>query len=405
MHSVKGNANSEDVASSIDTSVADSSKTIKNTFKDASNQWMERNRSLVLRQTPVWAKSLITLLLSLGSMAVLGSIFIRVDEVITVTGQLKSIGGTFEVKTPAGGRIDKIFYEDGQLVQKGQLLIQFDISDAKQQQKTLVNLIKLEKANLLTQLSTIDSQKTSLKTRKSVLIKRLETKNTIIKDMEFLVKQGGFQRIQYMQALDERFTLESQLSEVKESEAQLNLRAEQIQNDTNQSLDKLNNELSKTNLQLQYKNVRAPMQGVVFDPQASVAGVLAPGERILSIVPQKGLFAEIYVPNSDIGFVDPGLETKVRVDAFPFTKYGEIPASVTQIGADALPPDQLRSFYSFPVKLNLKSSSLSHNDVKIPLKSGMAIAANLKLRDKPIISILSDLLVDQTDSVRNIRQQ
>ena len=405
MQSVKGEKSAQ--SQNLDKNISENSHSgsLKDGFKDISNQWMERNRSLVLRQTPIWAKSLITLLLSLGSLALLGSIFIRVDEVITVTGQLKSIGGTVEVKTPAGGRIEKVNYEDGQFVEKGQLLIQFDISDAEQQQKTLINLIKLEKENLITQLSTIASQKVSLNTRQAVLRKRLETKNIIIKDMEFLVEQGGFQRIQYMQALDERFTLESQLSEIKESEAQLNLRTEQIQNDTNQSLDKLSNELNKTNLQIRYKNVRAPVAGVVFDPKASVEGVLTAGERILSIVPQKGLYAEIYVPNSDIGFINPGLETKVRVDAFPFTKYGELPASVAQIGADALPPDQLRKFYSFPVKLNLQASSLTFNNVDIPLKSGMAVAANLKLRDKRIISILSDLLVDQTDSVRNIRQQ
>ena len=40
----------------------------------------------------------------------------------------------------------------------------------------------------------------------------------------------------------------------------------------------------------------------------------------------------------------------------------------------------------------------------IPLRSGMAVTANLKLRDKRVISLLSDLLVDQGDSIRSIRQ-
>ena len=35
----------------------------------------------------------------------------------------------------------------------------------------------------------------------------------------------------------------------------------------------------------------------------------------------------------------------------------------------------------------------------------MAITTNLKLRDKRVISLVSDLLVDQTDSVRSLRQQ
>ena len=100
-----------------------------------------------------------------------------------------------------------------------------------------------------------------------------------------------------------------------------------------------------------------------------------------------------------------GQSAKVRVDAFPFTRYGEINSQVSQIGADALPPDDTFNSYRFPLKLNLAQSYLLSDTIKIPLKSGMSITANLKLRDKRVISLLSDLLVDQTDSIRSIRQQ
>ena len=115
----------------------------------------------------------------------------------------------------------------------------------------------------------------------------------------------------------------------------------------------MKNEIAQANLSLQYQNVLAPVSGIVFDPKASPEGVLSPGERILSIVPQKGLYAEVFVPNKDIGFVKVGQNAKVRVDAFPFTRYGELPASVTQIAADALAPDQNQNFYRFAVKLKL----------------------------------------------------
>ena len=44
-------------------------------FRDASNRWMDRNRSLVLRQTPVWANSLIAMLMSLGAIVIRRSIY------------------------------------------------------------------------------------------------------------------------------------------------------------------------------------------------------------------------------------------------------------------------------------------------------------------------------------------
>ena len=60
------------------------------------------------------------------------------------------------------------------------------------------------------------------------------------------------------------------------------------------------------------------------------------GERIV-IVPE-GLFAEVLVPNGDIGFVKIGQNAKVRVDAFPFSRYGELNGKVSYISADALSP-------------------------------------------------------------------
>ena len=57
------------------------------------------------------------------------------------------------------------------------------------------------------------------------------------------------------------------------------------------------------------------------------------------------------------------------------------------------------------MKLKLERPYLESDGVRIPLKAGMAVTTNLKLRDKRVISLVSDLLVDQTDSVRRIRQQ
>lgn len=378
---------------------------LKQKMKDASNRWMERNRSLVLRQTPIWAKSLTVLMLSLGSMAILGGIFIRIDEVISVGGQLKSIGGTIDIKTPASGRVSEVFVADGEFVQKGKLLVRFDTRKATEQKKTLTKMINIEKNELISRLKTLQSKKATLTSQKQVSLQRLKTKNEIIASMEVLVREGGFQRIQYLESLDEKYALEKSLAELNEKMTQLDLQSEQISLDARKSIDQMNNALKEAELQLQYQNVTASVSGIVFDQQATPQGVLSSGERILSIVPQAGLYAEIYVPNTDIGYIKTGQETKVRVDAFPFTRYGELSASVDQIGADALDPDSIKTFYSFPVKLKLDRSYLFSDNVKIPLKSGMSINANLKLRDKRLISILSDLLVDQSDSIRNIRQQ
>ena len=197
----------------------------------------------------------------------------------------------------------------------------------------------------------------------------------------------------------------SQITDVSEQQAQLSLQADQIKVDSDKNISQMRNRMLKAELQLQYQNVVAPADGVVFDPKVRPDGVQAAGETLLTLVPQSGLYAEVLVSNKDIGFVKTGQTASIRVDAFPYTRYGELEGEVTQIAADALEPDSLQNFYRFPVKLDLDRPYLESQGIRIPLRSGMAITANLKLREKRVISLISDLLVDQTDSIKQIRQQ
>lgn len=360
-------------------------------FVQAADRWLAKNRSLVLRQTPVWAQSLAAIVIGLGAIAVAGGILFRIDEVVTVTGQLESLGGSVDVKTPAGGKVAAVFFKDGERVRQGQLLIRFDTRQAASDRATTQRLIQLERSDLADKL-------TILQERQDVLEQKVRTSEDITKELKVLVNNGGFQRVQYLQQLDQLYELRSQLASVK-------LEKNRTQLESEKSIGQLSNQLKQAELQLQYQNVIAPTSGIVFQPKARVAGVIQAGDPILTIVPQQGLKAKVFVANKDIGFVKTGQAAQVRVDAFPFTSYGELKGVVSQIGADALPPDQSANFYRYPVQLELNKPYLESKGVKIPLRSGMAVTANLKLRDKRLISLVSDMLVDQTDSIRGIRQQ
>ncbi|QNI41138.1 HlyD family efflux transporter periplasmic adaptor subunit [Synechococcus sp. A15-28] len=388
-----------------DSKTAPSKLTAKQKAGDFANKWFERNRSLVLRQTPFWAQSLAAILISLGTLSIVGGLIFRIDEVVTVTGQLKSIGGTFEAETPAGGRISDVLVSNGDIVEAGTILVKFDTRKAAKEKATLEKLIKLEKLELDSQLKTLNSQKLTVQNKQNILVKKLDTKTLIADEMKTLVEVGGYQKIQYLSQLDQIFELKGQISDMNQQISRIELQSDQITLRSKKSIDQMNTRLNEIKLQLQYQIVKAPSSGVVFDLKASEGSVMQPGERIVSIVPQKGFYAEIFVPNQDIGFIKPGQSAKVRVDAFPFTRYGEIDGEVDTIGADALEPDNIREYYKFPVTLSLTKNYLESKDVRIPLKSGMSITTNLKLRDKRVISLLSDLLVDQTDSVKSIRQQ
>ena len=294
--------------------------TVKQKLGDATNRWLAKNRSLVLRQTPVWAQSMAAIVISLGSIAFIGSVLFKIDEVVTVQGQLQSIGGSLELKSPVGGQVAEVFFKDGDAVSKGQLLLRFDTRQASDEQRTLQQLITLEEQSLQSRLNTIKSQQVMLETRRNVLKKKLDTKAKIISELEILVAEGGFQRLTLLEKKDQNLELMSKITDVSEQQSQLRLQADQIKVDSNKSISQMRNRLLKAELQLQYQNVVAPADGVVFDPKARPDGVQAAGETLLTLVPQSGLYAEVFVSNRDIGFVKTGQKAKIRVDAFPYTR-------------------------------------------------------------------------------------
>lgn len=379
---------SEDNVNAKENSIRPSTKQV---IGREAERWLARNRSLVLRQTPFWAQSMAGIVITLGITAVGAGIFFRIDEIITVTGQLEAISGKVDVKNPAGGKVAEVMFKDGSIVKKGQPLIRFDTRQAQVDVATNKKLIELEKNVLRDKLGILNS-------REDVLKQKVQTSVSITNELAKLVSDGGFQKVQYLQQLDMLHEMRSQLANVKLEENATRLESEK-------SIGRLSNQLKQAELRLQYQKVFAPESGVVFEPKARVNGVIGAGETLLTIIPQTGLKAQVFVANKDIGFIKKGQSAQVRVDAFPFTQYGELEGTISQIGADALPPDQKAGYYRFPVQITIKKPFLQRKDVKIPLRSGMAITANIKLRDKRVISLLSDMLVDQTDSIRNIRQQ
>jgi hypothetical protein len=74
---------------------------------------------------------------------------------------------------------------------------------------------------------------------------------------------------------------------------------------------------------------------------SSIGQVVMPGEEVMRMVPSGvGVEIECYMPNKDIGFVAVGQEAVVKVESFPFARYGTLRAHVTRVGVEAIPePD------------------------------------------------------------------
>ena len=77
---------------------------------------------------------------------------------------------------------------------------------------------------------------------------------------------------------------------------------------------------------MDHLTLRAQIAGRVQSSIIANAGqVVTSGQEIMRIVPKNtGLEIQAYVRNRDIGLVSVGQEAVVKIESFPFTRYGSI---------------------------------------------------------------------------------
>ena len=162
--------------------------------------------------------------------------------------------------------------------------------------------------------------------------------------------------------------------------------------------------LSDAQLTMRYQELRAPVDGVVFELQAKGRGYVAnPSEPILKLVPGSDLVARVFITNQDIGFVSQGMNADVRIDTFPFSEFGDVKGTIVNIGSDSLPPDQEHPYSRFPARIELDRQVINVKGNEIPLQSGMSVSVNIITRKRSVLSIFTDMFVSKTDSLKNVR--
>ena len=86
------------------------------------------------------------------------------------------------------------------------------------------------------------------------------------------------------------------------------------------------------NQKIELSNIRSPASGLIGEVMTIQPGmVLQTGEKVASVVPQRGLYIISEFPARTIGRVRPGQSARVRLDNFPWTQYGTVPATVQKI--------------------------------------------------------------------------
>jgi len=160
-------------------------------------------------------------------------------------------------------------------------------------------------------------------------------------------------------------------------------------------------ELTKARSKLSARTIRAPVDGVVQQLAVhNIGAVVTPAQELMVIVPQKrDIEVEAYLENKDIGFVQVGQSAEIKIDAFPFTRFGTILGEVVDLSDDAVADEQRGLVYKMRVQMN--STEIQVHGKPLPLTPGMTVAVESRTGSRRLIEFfLSPLLRYADESAR-----
>lgn len=183
--------------------------------------------------------------------------------------------------------------------------------------------------------------------------------------------------------------------------------------DAEKQIDEFEQKIIEAKVQLDHATLRSPIDGLVQDLSVTTVGqVVTSGVELMRIVPQDAVLdIEAYLPNGDVGFVEVGQSATVKVEAFPFTRYGTIDGTVTRVSRDAITSQQARSIQNdatrasdgrsdvtgeaegttglvFPISVRMDQNGITAGDKKVQLSPGMAVTVEVKTGKRRILEYL-----------------
>lgn len=182
-------------------------------------------------------------------------------------------------------------------------------------------------------------------------------------------------------------------------------------------IDDVGQRLEKARVKLENMTITAPISGTVTALAVrNVGQVVAVGDELLRLVPDNLEFeVEANLQNRDVGFLETGQRAVVKIDAFPFTRYGALGGIVVKVARDALPEPDIQQQDAtpgrnlrpaggggtqrvqnlvYPITIRLDRQAIVVDGRALPLSPGMTVAVEVTTGSRSILNYLLSPLVE-----------
>jgi len=412
------------------------------------------NQPVLLNKTRRNSSTLVWTLVGSTVFATGWAFLAPLPETVAVQGKLQPSTPAQTIVAAVPGVVSNVLVSEGDRVGQGDVLVRFDPREAEarlqaaiRQRDGLHDLISVERAvlgelpvNDLTasqrqlyhqqqaeQDSQADAERAALErsnVRLAGLERSLAASSTIAERYQQLLIAGATSELQALVAQEKVASLRSEIDAERQENQRLKalettgrsgrqVRLRQAIEAKAQRIATINREIREAELLLANNVITAPIEGRVFDLGVRPSDVIQRGnstQPLMRIVPEGGLQAKIFIPNTAIGFIRTGQRADIALTSFNASEYGYLRSKVLQVGSDALTPQEQQEVLGidaqglhFPAVLSLSNQTLEVGERSIALQAGMSLTANLHLRNRRFISAITDVFDNKRRSLEQLR--
>ncbi|NTG18785.1 HlyD family efflux transporter periplasmic adaptor subunit [Agrobacterium rhizogenes] len=335
----------------------------------------------------------------------------------TVQGYVAPTGGLAQLYATKGGIVTRVLVHEGDVVTQGQPMVELSLettgADGQVGEK-----LRLETQ---TRIQSIDTQMTAAKARFDEEGRRLSARveglgGELASQEQRLESERRLQALQtddagryaqlQVKGSGTRFELSRRQQQILAQESvihELERQKEQRQGDLNDArsqlaglpaeqddklaqLQGLRSELEQSLAQLQVNRAYvmvAPVAGRVAALQAQPGQTAVAQSPLAALVPAgSNLEANLLVPPRAAGLIQPGQEVRLRVDAFPYQRFGVVSGHVVQVSRATYREGELLAPIAFKdpvyrVTVSLERTSIAAYGEERPLTPGMTLIGDV----------------------------
>ena len=375
-----------------------------------------------------------------GAIAIASQLQYKVT--VKAPARIRPIGETRLVQAATQGKVSKILVKENQTVNAGELIARLDNTVVQSQKQQLLATIRQTEQQLTQinqQISSIQTQaaaeqnlqqrtlasaKAQLEHQQRLFQERQTTTQASVTEAEAAVELAREELNRYQQLVEtgvisqlqleeKKAVLKSSLAKLQQAQASLNpsegevtMAQEQIAQEiargqtTLASLNRERQQLIARKIELanQLNNyqedlkqianninntdVRAPLAGTIQSLNLRNPGqVVQSGDEIATIAPDElALTIKAFVASGDIGKVEVGQTTQMRVSACPYSDFGTLEGEVVTVSPDT--KDSSGENASYEISIAPESKKLTAGDRNCAILPGMEGYGRILSRSK-----------------------